>query len=78
LTVERAGGAPVVFAIDSMFRASRAATDTAGRAAALTAVRLDGRVRLLLALDHIYGFIDSDSLRINGWGGQLFLGTSPP
>jgi hypothetical protein len=35
-------------------------------------------VRFLLALDHIYGFIDSDSLRINGWGGQLFLGTSPP
>jgi len=78
LTVERAGSVPVVFAIDSMFRASRAAADAAGRAAALTAVQLDGKVRFLLALDHIYGFVDSDSLRINGWGGQLFLGTSPP
>ena len=73
LTVQLQGGAPAVFAIDSMFRASRMAENPAGKAAALSTGRSVGNVRLMLALDHIYGFIGGDTLRVDGWSGQLFV-----
>jgi hypothetical protein len=64
---------PVRFRVDSMYRGWLAA-DSASRARQLMSERSAGSVRLLLALNEIFVFIQNDSLRIGGAQGHLLVG----
>lgn len=64
---------PVRFAIDSMYRAW-AAADTLSRLDKLSSERDAGPIRVGLVLKEIFASGPGDTLRIQGWSGQLLLG----
>jgi hypothetical protein len=73
LEVRVDSAAPVRFHVDSMYRAWLAA-DSSSRARQLMSQRSAGPVRLMLALNDIYVFGQSDSFRIGSVQGHLLVG----